>query len=190
MKKENKLYVAYGSNLNKEQMKYRCPNARLIGTSMISDYELQFKGYPHGAFATIVPKADCSVPVAVWEITDVDEERLDIYEGFPNHYFKQKISVMLDNTEVSAMVYIMNLKKEFGIPSKWYYETVCQGYIDCNLPVCVLDNAVEYSKKEYYKSQSSQIRNYSLSPLEEDESEDYNDFENCESDDEEWKMKL
>lgn len=37
----SKIYVAYGSNLNKEQMAYRCPTARFLGTGVIEDYELQ-----------------------------------------------------------------------------------------------------------------------------------------------------
>lgn len=68
-----RLYVAYGSNLNIRQMKQRCPTAKLYGTGMLEDYELQFKGYPDSAFATIAPKEGASVPVAVWEIQPKDE---------------------------------------------------------------------------------------------------------------------
>lgn len=39
-----RLYVAYGSNLNFEQMKHRCPTAKLYDTGIIEGYELQFKG--------------------------------------------------------------------------------------------------------------------------------------------------
>ena len=56
-----RLYVAYGSNLNIRQMKYRCPTAKLYGVGTIEDYELQFKGQPNGAFATIAPKEGTSV---------------------------------------------------------------------------------------------------------------------------------
>lgn len=42
-----KLYIAYGSNLNLGQMNYRCPTAKLYGTGVIENYELQFKGMPH-----------------------------------------------------------------------------------------------------------------------------------------------
>lgn len=48
-----KLYVAYGSNLNKDQMQWRCPRAKFVGTGVIEDYELQFKGSLRGAHATI-----------------------------------------------------------------------------------------------------------------------------------------
>ena len=88
-----RLYVAYGSNLNIRQMKYRCPGAKLYGTGVIDDYELQFKGQPHGAFATIAPKEGASVPVAVWDISEKNEQALDRYEGYPSHYFKQNVPV-------------------------------------------------------------------------------------------------
>ena len=64
----SKLYVAYGSNLNLKQMAYRCPTATLVGTGVIDNYELQFKGMPTGAYATIAPCKGKSVPVAVWDI--------------------------------------------------------------------------------------------------------------------------
>ena len=39
---EKRYYIAYGSNLNIAQMRVRCPQARIIGTSEIKDYELLF----------------------------------------------------------------------------------------------------------------------------------------------------
>lgn len=47
-----KYYIAYGSNLNVRQMKFRCPTAKVVGTSVIKGYELLYKGsktgsYPH-----------------------------------------------------------------------------------------------------------------------------------------------
>lgn len=50
---ERRYYIAYGSNLNVRQMKYRCPTARIIGTSVIKDYELLFKGSKTGSYLTI-----------------------------------------------------------------------------------------------------------------------------------------
>ena len=44
-----KLYVAYGSNLNMRQMKGRCPESVFLGTGVIEDHELQFKGSAYGA---------------------------------------------------------------------------------------------------------------------------------------------
>ena len=40
---ENKVYIAYGSNLNLPQMRERCPGAQVIGTSVIDGYGLLFR---------------------------------------------------------------------------------------------------------------------------------------------------
>lgn len=116
-----KLYIAYGSNLNLNQMKYRCPTAKLVGKGTIENYELQFKGMPNCSYATIAPCIGKSVPVALWELQPRDERLLDRYEGYPSHYFKQELPVKLNNgSEITAMVYIMNLKQQFGLPSASY----------------------------------------------------------------------
>ena len=149
-----KLYIAYGSNLNLNQMKYRCPTAKLLGVGVVEDYELQFKGMPHCAYATIAPCGGKSVPVALWELQPRDEKKLDRYEGYPSHYFKKDLPVkMNDGTEQTAMVYIMDLKQKFGLPSESYYDTVYQGYVDCGLDTEVLDQAVNDSAKKFYEEQ-------------------------------------
>ena len=148
-----RLYVAYGSNLNLEQMKHRCPTAKLIGTGVVNDYELQFKGFPSSAYATISPKAGASVPVGIWELGWMDEKYLDRYEGYPSHYFKKDIPVQMDNgEEVKGMVYIMNQKMQFGLPSGHYYQVVHQGYRDCGLDTHVLNEAVKASTGGYYEN--------------------------------------
>ena len=147
-----RLYVAYGSNLNIEQMTNRCPGAKLYGTGVIENFELQFKGKSHSAFATIAPKDGASVPVAVWEISKQNEQALDRYEGYPSHYFKQNVPVQLDGSEVTAMVYIMNLKMDFGLPSSYYYDIVREGYEDCGLDTAALEQALRESTRQFYCS--------------------------------------
>ena len=53
---KNRLYIAYGSNLNLPQMAHRCPTAKVVGASEDKGYELLFRGGRHGAVATIEPK--------------------------------------------------------------------------------------------------------------------------------------
>ena len=79
-----RYYIAYGSNLNIPQMRMRCPEARIIGTSVIKDYQLLFKGSKTGSYLTIEKMEGASVPAAVWEVTENDEKALDRYEGYPN----------------------------------------------------------------------------------------------------------
>ena len=175
---KKRLYTAYGSNLNLSQMAMRCPTAKLVGIGTIQDYELQFKGRPQGAFATIAPKEGAMVPVAVWALEPKDEQALDWYEGYPSHYFKQDIRVQMSEVEIQAMVYIMDLKQEFGLPSLQYYQTVREGYEDCGLDATVLDQAIMESAKAYFANSIRQSYQESLFTGQEDlEEEDLNEAE-------------
>lgn len=73
---KKQLYIAYGSNINLEQMAFRCPHSRVVGMSEIKGYELEFR-----SVATIVPKKGASVPVLIWELDDRDLPILNRYEG-------------------------------------------------------------------------------------------------------------
>lgn len=124
----NKLYVAYGSNLNLAQMAHRCPNAKVVGKGILKDYQLTFRHV-----ATIEPEKGAETPVGVWEITPACERALDIYEGYPRMYRKETVDVeMMDGTTKQAMVYIMN-DGEPSLPNEYYYGTIRRGYADVGL---------------------------------------------------------
>jgi len=85
---EKRYYIAYGSNLNIYQMRFRCPGAKIIGTSKLDGYRLLFKGSQSGSYLTVEKEQGYSVPVAVWAVTEHDEANLDRYEGYPTFYYK------------------------------------------------------------------------------------------------------
>ena len=138
-------YVAYGSNLNKQQMAIRCPDATVVGTGEIKDYELVFRGsHRNRAVATIEPKEGSTVPVAVWNISRYDEVGLDYYEGFPVLYDKLDFQVeMTDGSIITAMAYVMNPGRDFGKPSERYLATIFEGYNDFGISSEGLFAAVE-----------------------------------------------
>lgn len=141
--KAERLYIAYGSNLNKGQMRYRCPDAKAKYKGLLSDYELFYAGSMSGNYATIRQKKGCKVPVAVWEISERDERNLDAYEGFPIFYFKRHIKFWADGIQHTAMVYIMREDAIEGVPSERYVETVRQGYRDFGFDEKYLDNSLQ-----------------------------------------------
>lgn len=118
-----RYYIAYGSNLNIRQMRIRCPHARAIGTAVINDYELLFKGSRTGAYLTIEPKEGSEVPVAVWEVTESDEAALDRYEGYPVFYYKKEMELDIRGIRTGKIrrrkcfVYIMHEERKIGVPS-------------------------------------------------------------------------
>lgn len=69
MNKQPKIYFAYGSNLNLEDMKVRCPTARLLGAGRAEGHELMFRGHtPDTSFLTVVPSPDHFVPIVAFEV--------------------------------------------------------------------------------------------------------------------------
>lgn len=149
-----KYYLAYGSNLNIPQMKYRCPDAVPVCTTTIPNYRLLFRR----GFLTIEPMQGSSVPVVVWKVSDQDEKNLDRYEGFPKFYRKATFPIMLTGykdmaafqhnkpsvTEQvgEAMAYIMNDGFPAQQPSSSYLDTVRSGYAAFNIDINYLMNAL------------------------------------------------
>jgi len=143
-----KLYLAYGSNLNLEQMAHRCPTAKVVGKAEIKNMQLLFRGPHDGAVATIEPRKGSAVPVLVWEITPEDEAALDRYEGFPFLYRKEKFKVRLDGKQVSAMAYVMNEGRPLGTPSCHYYSIILEGYMSAGFDTEILKKAVADSMED------------------------------------------
>ena len=96
-----KIYLAYGSNLNHQQMAERCPNANYLGNTELKDWRLIFK-----SVATIEKDLGKYVPVGVFQITDECEKALDIYEDYPQLYDKKELDVILDGTQAVSYTHL------------------------------------------------------------------------------------
>lgn len=148
---DKRLYVAYGSNLNVEQMRYRCPTAKVYGRGTLHGYRLLFKGGKDNAYLTIEPKEGGEVPVVVWDIKPEDEIALDRYEGYPSFYYKEDTEIELETGKVVvSMVYIMTKKMEerirLNLPSRSYLATVKEGYEDHGFDLVFIEEAIKISK--------------------------------------------
>lgn len=136
---KKQLYIAYGSNINLEQMAFRCPHSKVVGTSEIKDFELEFRGV-----ATIVPKENASVLVLIWELDERDLPNLNIYEGYPRLYRQEKMNFELNGRSCKGMVYLMNYG-EISPPSNRYYNTILEGYRENGIDESYLQTALENS---------------------------------------------
>lgn len=152
-----RYYLAYGSNLNVRQMKFRCPNAHIVGTAILEDYELLFKGSKSGSYLTVEPKKGSYVPVGVWEVDADDERSLDRYEGYPDFYYKKEIEITYTGLvsgrerKRKAFIYIMHEERNIEVPSNIYVRTCMEGYdnfgFDINLLFKAYDKSVEENRK-------------------------------------------
>ena len=140
---EDKIYIAYGSNLNLKQMAFRCPTAEVLGTSELKDYELVFRGAKDNAYATIEPCVGKTVPILLWKVKYSDEKALDRYEGYPIFYEKEELSVPFKDGEVTAFVYKMTPDHELNSPSLRYINTILEGYNEFNFDTSILYDAIE-----------------------------------------------
>lgn len=148
---KKRLYIAYGSNLNTEQMAWRCPGAKVLAKSWLHDYRLVFQGRRFGAHANVIPEAGQDVPVVIWEIDRYDEMALDRYEGVKGGYYtKETMKVEVNGKMREALIYIMT-PNPYGIPDDFYLETIAKGYADFNLDVRILNDAVKHAYRNTRK---------------------------------------
>ena len=147
-----KFYLAYGSNLNVKQMRFRCPDARIVGTAEIPNYQLLFKGSKTGSYLTIELKQGSMVPAVVWSVSERDEYALDRYEGCPHFYYKTELELPLAETgkKLTAFVYIMHEERKLGIPTSAYIRTCVDGYRQFGFDLKHLRKAMDISEREVY----------------------------------------
>jgi len=134
------LYMAYGSNLHIRSMMRRCPDAEPIGTRMLNNARLVFRGVADLAF-----EPDHLAPVALWNISTRDEASLDGYEGVSaGIYGRYWIPLGGGYRGRRALVYLMH---DTGIfpPSAHYVSTIRDGYRNFRLDQSFLDEAIAHS---------------------------------------------
>lgn len=157
---KDRYYIAYGSNLNREQMGKRCPTAETVQATYLKNFRLMFRG-GNTSVATVEKQKGCRVPVLIWRLKPGDEQALDIYEGYPHLYRKEMLRVTVDGRRVQAMIYIMNeAHHPYGTPSRGYFDTIKQGYEEAGfddkiLRRAVLDSVWEAHLAEKYEGEES-----------------------------------
>lgn len=140
-----KYYIAYGSNLDRNQMVWRCPGAKAIAKSWLHDYRMVFQGRPFGAHANVIPAKGYDVPVVIWKISAADERALDRYEGVAGGYYtKEYMTVEVGGDMIECLIYIMT-PNPYGLPTDSYLATIARGYDDFNLDIRVLNTAIRYA---------------------------------------------
>ena len=130
------LYFAYGSNMNHEQMKVRCPGASFLRRAYLDDFKFVYDGYSHmrnGAVANIIQAKGSRVWGGLFEINKANLSALDQYEGHPNSYNRAERDVNDDNDiRYKAIVYC-RAGKDLGKPLEEYRKIIIQGARDCDV---------------------------------------------------------
>jgi gamma-glutamylcyclotransferase len=150
---------AYGSNLNSEQVRARCTNAKLVAVAKLADHQLGFFGYSpiwDGAEESVIPAAGQDVWGVIYELTPSDKEKLDdwqdaLFDG-SGSYFHSPAKV----TDQEGKVYSVLLYKKASLgdpkkPSEEYLNFIVQGAVDRGLPAAYVDQlrSVETKKATF-----------------------------------------
>lgn len=139
------LYFAYGSNMNWQQMRERCPSARFVGVALLADHKL--------AFTRESAKRGCGVADAVhehgrelwgvvYEIDDLDLGKLDRCEGYSpgrekNSYWRRERLVLLDRDKerpLTVCSYFGDPQSNPPLPNSEYKQLLVSGARHWHLP--------------------------------------------------------
>jgi gamma-glutamyl AIG2-like cyclotransferase len=146
------LVFAYGSNLDDDQMRRRCPSSSPVGTASLPGYALAFGGHSNGwggAVATLVRRRRAQTPGVVWWVADRDLDRLDGFEGVPRAYRKMTRKVWVERGQEMALltciVYTQGRDAALSLPPVGYLAVLWRGYTRWGFDHSNLRRAMERS---------------------------------------------
>lgn len=130
------LYFAYASNLSKEYMLSRCPDAVPIKSASLNGYALAFN-----ELADIVKNDGEEVLGALYVISKEELDILDTLEGYPDLYNRIEVEVRdKKGNTYEAFAYTM-IDKDIQSPPDHYYNLLLDGYKDWDLLMEKLEKA-------------------------------------------------
>jgi gamma-glutamylcyclotransferase (GGCT)/AIG2-like uncharacterized protein YtfP len=117
------LYAAYGSNMDPEQMMQRAPHSPMAGTGWLEGWRLTFGGEDYGlegALSTVVEDPDSRVFVVLYDVSPLDVDQLDRWEGGElGMHKKLRLRIQTMDGPQLAWVYVLDAY-EGGLPSARY----------------------------------------------------------------------
>lgn len=130
------LYFAYASNLSKDYMKSRCPDAIAVKKVFLKNYKLVFN-----ELADIIQNDGEQVYGALYVISKQELLELDRLEGYPDLYTRIVVEVEDEKgNRYDAFAYSM-IDKKLEAPPEHYYQILLKGYEDWDLPVEYVEKA-------------------------------------------------
>lgn len=147
--REQVLYFAYGSNMDPDQIKARCPDAELVGTGVLTDYALCFPRRStkrNCGVSSVAPVAGQDTWGVVFRLTPKDLASLDASEGFRseraanlNSYNRFPVVVRVDDVPTEMMTYVAVGQEAPPLPNAAYLKHIRDGARHHGLPAAYLE---------------------------------------------------
>ena len=139
------LIFAYGSNMNWNQMRERCPSSRFVGIAVLRNYKLAFtrESVNRGCgVADVIKEGGAQVWGVVYEVADLDVGKLDTKEGFrpggdKNSYYRLECLVFLDGEDqrpLTVSAYFGDPQPNPPLPDAAYKNLILAGARHWHLP--------------------------------------------------------
>ncbi len=138
------IYFAYGSNMDLDQMKIRCPGSSVIGIGQLTHYTMAFTRWSRSwksGTADILPERGAIVHGVLFNLTLDGLKKLDKFADYSNSYLRQDVTVIFGVEVLPAMTYVARRQGVY-LPSKSYLGKMVQGGIQNHLP----EEYIEYLK--------------------------------------------
>jgi AIG2-like family len=126
------LYAAYGSNLDPDQMRERCPHSPVESVGWLKGWRLTFGGEDvgwDGALVTVVQDPQTATYVMLYDVSPLDEKVLDEWEGAgvsrAGIYDKLRVRVSTLDGDMLAWTYVL-VAYEGGLPSCHYLGLIAE----------------------------------------------------------------
>jgi len=130
------MYFAYGSNMDFEQMRQRCPGCEVIGNARLPHYAMSFTRWSRSwksGTADILPEKDRTVYGVLYDLSFEDLKKMDKVADYPNSYVRQDIAVLCEDSPLPALTYVARRQGVFS-PSRSYLKRMVQGAQKHQLP--------------------------------------------------------
>ena len=146
------FYIAYGSNLDIETLKSRCPSVCIKGMSQLNNYKLVYRGIDdYLSYLTLEECEGSVVPIVLYEMNYLDINSLDQFEGYPILYTKNNLEIIVNEEKYNAFIYVMNDNYDYHMPS-YHYIRICErGYNFYSFDNDVLNHALIDTKQKIKK---------------------------------------
>jgi gamma-glutamylcyclotransferase (GGCT)/AIG2-like uncharacterized protein YtfP len=117
------IYFAYGSNMDVRQMSERCPESpKVLGIALLSDHEFRINS---DGVATITPSSNQQVWGVLWQLSPMDEARLDIHEGVYAGVYRREFFTVNSPSKPPQRVFAFVALNDFpGTARRGYLEQI------------------------------------------------------------------
>lgn len=135
------LIFAYGSNMNWQQMRERCPSVEFVCNAKLKDHSLAFtrKSTNRDCGVSDVVSADGKdVWGVVYQVSDADMPNLDRKEGINSNSYVRRVGTVYQNDDeakpMTVDIYFAVRQENPPLPNQEYKNLIVSGAKFWNLP--------------------------------------------------------